>query len=394
MLKNKPLMLVLLAAMLALTLAVSAQDIEPAPDAEINPNANISWPPPVYVLRGEFTIRGSANLGNMTNYFIEYRALNDDLTPLNDEENPWSPAVLPTASAVQDDILGVWDTTVVPDGLYELRLTISVQGGSPFFFRVAPVRVENEPPPFAITPTVIPATATPVIPPTQPPPPATPTPSQPTVTSNVNANVRLGDGTQYPIVGSLLEGQSAPIVGISSFGTGWYVIELPNGRRGWISPSVVTVSGNTSGLPRIDPPPVPTPVATATPIATATPVTNANLVIDAVQITPFPLNCNQTASINVTIRNAGTTPTNSGGAIFVQDMHVNTGQSQQSTVGTFPVLNQGQTFVQQMFLTVSTFHSEQHRISITVDSNSQVVETNEGDNFWSSEYQLQKLNCP
>jgi uncharacterized protein YraI len=254
--------------------------------------------------------------------------------------------------------------------------------------------VENEPPPFAVTPTAIPATPTLAFTPTPVPPPATATPSTPTVTSNVNANVRLGDGTQYPTVGSLLEGQSAPIVGISSFGTGWYLIEMPNGRRGWISPSVVTVSGNTSGLPRIDPPPVPTPVATATPIATSTPITNANLVIDAVQVTPFPLNCNQTASINVTIRNAGVTPTNSGGSIFVQDMHVNTGQSQQSTVGTFGVLNPGQTFVSQMFLTVSTFHSEQHRLTINVDSNNQVIETNEGDNFWSSEYQLQKASCP
>jgi uncharacterized protein YraI len=383
MLKNKPLILMTLALLLALALTVNAQGVEPSPSVAINPNANISWPPPVYVVRGEFTIRGSANLANMTNYFVEFRALNDDLTP-QDEAQPWAPAILPTANAVQDDVLGVWDTAVVPDGVYELRLTINIQGGNPFFFRVAPVRVENEPPPFALTPTVIPATATPVA--TLPPPP-TATPSTPMATANVNANVRSGDSTQYPIVGALREGESAPIVGISSFGTGWYVIDL-SGRRVWISPSVVNVSGDTTGLPRINPPPVPTPVATATP------VTQANIVIDAVNISPFPLNCNQTASINVTIRNAGTGATNSGGAIFVQDVHVATGQQQQSTVGTFPVLNPGQTFVSEMRLTVSTYHSEQHRININVDSNNQVAETNEGDNFWSSEYQLQKATCP
>ena len=390
MLKHKSLILLTLTLLLALAFTAYAQVVEPTPGAEVNPNANISWPPPVYVLRGEFTIRGSANVANMTNYFVEFRPLNDDLTPL-DETEPWSPAILPTAAAVQDDVLGVWDTTAVEDGLYELRLTINVQGGQPVFFRVAPLRIENEPPPFAITPTPILATATPA--PTLPPP-ATATPSTPTVTANLNANVRLGDSTQYPVIAALLEGESAPIVGISSFGTGWYVIELPTGRRGWISPTVVTVSGDTRNLPRIDPPPVPTPVATATPVPTPTPITNANIVIDAVQITPFPLNCNQTASINVTIRNAGTTPTNSGGSIFVQDVHIGTGQPQQSTVGTYPVLNPGQTFVSQMFLTVSTFHSEQHRININVDSNNQVIETNEGDNFWSSEYQLQKAACP
>jgi uncharacterized protein YgiM (DUF1202 family) len=251
--------------------------------------------------------------------------------------------------------------------------------------------VENEPPPFALTPTAIPASPTPAA--TLPPPP-TATPSTPTATANVNANVRSGDSTQYPIVGALREGESAPIVGISSFGTGWYVIELSSGRRVWISPSVVDVSGDTSNLPRINPPPVPTPAATATPVPTSTPVTQANIVIDAVVITPFPLNCNQAASINVTIRNAGTTATNSGGTVFVQDVHVASGQPQQSTNGTYPVLNPGQSFVSQMFLTVSTFHTEQHRININVDANNQVAETNEGDNFWSSEYQLQKASCP
>ncbi len=386
MFKNKPLIVAALALMLALALTVYAQDVEPSPDVEINPNANMSWPPPVYVVRGEFTIRGSANLANMTNYFVEFRALNDDLTP-QDDDQPWSPAILPTANAVQDDVLGVWDTTVVPDGLYELRLTISLQGSDPFFFRVAPVRVENEPPPFALTPTAIPASPTPAATLPPPPPPPTATPSTPMATANVNANVRSGDSTQYPIVGALREGESASIVGISSFGTGWYLIDL-SGRRVWISPSVVNVSGDTSGLPRINPPPVPTPVATATP------VTQANIVIDAVNISPFPLNCNETASINVTIRNAGNGATNSGGTIFVQDVHISSGQQQQSTVGTFPVLNPGQTFVSQMRLTVSTFHREQHRININVDSNNQVAETNEGDNGWSSEYQLQRAACP
>ena len=127
--------------------------------------------------------------------------------------------------------------------------------------------------------------------------------------------------------------------------------------------------------------------------ATATPVTQANIIIDAVNITPFPLNCNETASINVTIRNAGTGASNSGGAIFVQDVHINSGQQQQSTVGTFPVLNPGQTFVSQMRLTVSTFHREQHRININVDSNNQVAETNEGDNTVLRDYTLRRGDC-
>jgi len=156
-------LLVLLSA--ALIAPTFAQGIEPDPanplDPNANPldpNANISWPPPVYVLRGQFELRGSANLPNMTNYFIEYRPVSADLVNLPDESVPWQPATLPSASAVSNDVLGVWDTRLTDDGLYELRLTINVRGGQPVYFRLAPVRVENNPPPFAViaTPTQLP----------------------------------------------------------------------------------------------------------------------------------------------------------------------------------------------------------------------------------------------
>jgi hypothetical protein len=388
MFKNKSLIVLTLALLLALTAVVYAQDVEPTGETVINPNANISWPPPVYVLRGEVTIRGSANVANMTNYFVGYRPLAEDLS-IPDEEAPFIPAILPTAAAVQDDVLGTWDTTTVPDGLYELQLTINIQGGDPIFFRVSPLRVENVPPPFVATAT---PQASPTPAPTQPPPPppATATPSTPRVTANVDANVRSGDSTLYPRIGTLRNGESADILGISSLGSGWYLIQLPSGARGWISGSVVDVSGDLSGVPSVNPPPVPTPAATATP---TTPPTSANIVIDGVNIDPFPLVCGQTATVRVTIRNAGNGATNSGGAIFVQDIHVSSGQAQQSTSGTFGVLNPGQTFVSEMFLTVSTFYNERHRINITVDSNNQVAETNESDNFWSSEYDLSRANC-
>src|SRR5688572_8623950 len=49
--------------------------------APANQFVNLTWPPPVYVVRGQVTLRGSANLPQMNNYFIEFRALNPDLTP-------------------------------------------------------------------------------------------------------------------------------------------------------------------------------------------------------------------------------------------------------------------------------------------------------------------------
>ena len=77
MTKKRLLLLVLALIVAAVGIPISAQS-DPAQD---NPNAQITWPPPVYVLRGEFEIRGSANVPNMANFFIEFRPLDEQLHP-------------------------------------------------------------------------------------------------------------------------------------------------------------------------------------------------------------------------------------------------------------------------------------------------------------------------
>lgn len=272
MIRKKSILLILMLMLLWTVNAVSAQSdiIEPNADTVIDANAAISWPPPIYTLRGEVEFRGSANLATMTSYFIEYRALADTGLPL-DEDLPWYPAVLPTNAPVLNDVLGAWDTEVTPDGLYELRLVVNVNGGDPAIFRVSPVRIENDIPEFLITPT-------PVVLPTVPSQPTSsaqqvptlvPTPtafsSDPIVTARISANVRMGNGTEYPTVGSLPEGEQAPIIGRIGDGSGWYNIRLANGAIGWIAGSTVIVSGDLSRVPFVSPPATPTPIATATP---------------------------------------------------------------------------------------------------------------------------------
>jgi SH3 domain-containing protein/CARDB protein len=372
----------LILGLLALTVTTAAQGTtltEPP-----NPNANISWPPPVYVLRGQFTLRGSANLPNMTGYFIEFRALNADLTEPIPEL--WLPATLPNTSAVQDSELGTWDTRGVPDGIYELRLTVNVLTGTPVTQIIGPVRVENTPPPFAVTPLA--ATAAPL-----PPLQATPTAfdTTPRVTSNLNANVRSGDGTSYPVIGGLLEGETAPIVGISSLGTGWYLIELANGSRGWVSPSVVTVSGDISSVPRVEPPPPPLP--TAIP-ATPTPISTVNLVAGNFHFDPGSPKCKQTFNIYIDVANFGSSPSPSG-IVGIQDLRRADGSLQGSTIGAFPVIQPGQTIsVGPIPLTINTFYNEEHRLVMSVDPANQIPETNEGDNVKEAAYTLDKAACP
>ncbi|NWG16027.1 MAG: hypothetical protein HXY41_05270 [Chloroflexi bacterium] len=380
-----------LALVLALAVTAQAQDISPTP-GEINPNANISWPPPVYVLRGQFTVRGSANLPGMLNYFLEFRPLEDDLSSAADDV-PWFPVTAALQAAVQDDVLGIWDTTPIEDGVYELRLTINLQNNQREFFRVAPLRVENAPPPFAVTP-VAPA-ATPTSP--VPPPPVQPTPTQfdptprATVSAGVPVNVRRGDSVVYDAFAALQPGQTVTIVGRSSTGSGWYVVDLPNGQRGWVAPTVVTVSGDLSGVPFVVPPPPPTP----TPIpATPPPTSTVNLVVGNYRFDPPSPRCNQTFNIYLDVANFGTTA-NPSGTISVQDFRVADGSLQGNTVGAIPVIQPGQTVnVGPIPLTISTYYNEQHRLVITLDPGNLIPETNETDNLIIAIYTLEKASCP
>jgi formylglycine-generating enzyme required for sulfatase activity len=128
------------ALVLSLLLATPALAQEP------DPNAAIQWPASVYVLRGAVEIRGTANLSDMAGYFVEYVLLPEN-TFVPADDALWFPATLPAPGPVLDGVLGVWDTLMVPDGLYALRLTVNVPGGAVHHV-VSPVRVENNPPSF------------------------------------------------------------------------------------------------------------------------------------------------------------------------------------------------------------------------------------------------------
>ncbi len=111
----------------------------------------------------------------------------------------------------------------------------------------------------------VPATATfTAIPPT---PTATSTtapvvsgPCSPTITATVNANVRSGPDTAYDVIGSLMLGQTATIVGRNDAYTWWY-IDYPGvaGNHAWIAGSVVTSACVPSVVQVVAAPPLPTP---------------------------------------------------------------------------------------------------------------------------------------
>lgn len=153
---------------------------------------------------------------------------------------------------------------------------------------VLPLQGETATPVPSSTSTPLPPSPTPTFTPlptaTPQPTPAptqTPVPAPATSSLTVNAillNVRSGPGTQYGIVGSLTQGDTATIVGQGTAADGvWWQIEYPSapGGVGWVSGNPVFVTPqNTASVPvtaasqpaTASPtlPPAPTATATAT----------------------------------------------------------------------------------------------------------------------------------
>ena len=154
------------------------------------------------------------------------------------------------------------------------QLTISTQA--------AQIPTTTPQPPMTPTDTVAPPTGT------RPPPSATsevtPTKSAaegtagptktadvdgPLLTADVGANVRSGPSTDYPVVASLTQGQTASVLGRNAAGT-WFVIAVPNGQ-GWVADQVATFDGNIHSLEVVAAPPPPAASATPRPSTAAAP---------------------------------------------------------------------------------------------------------------------------
>ncbi len=93
---------------------------------------------------------------------------------------------------------------------------------------------------------------------------STATPSVPMVKVSQNTNCRTGDSTAYDLIGALLVGETAEVVGRSAAGDYWIIQNPDRAGTCWLWGNYATVSGDTSGLPVMTPPPTPTPSNTPT----------------------------------------------------------------------------------------------------------------------------------
>ena len=101
-----------------------------------------------------------------------------------------------------------------------------------------------------------------------------------TVTVSVNTNCRTGPGDDYPIVGALVVGQTAEVVGRSASSDNW-IVKLPGKTTTcWLWGYYATVTGSTSGLPIVAPPPIPaTKTSTRSPFINITIQNNSGITI-------------------------------------------------------------------------------------------------------------------
>ena len=99
----------------------------------------------------------------------------------------------------------------------------------------------------------------------------TATPGLPVIHADQDTRCRLGPSTVYDVVGFLLTTEQSTVQGKDSSGEWWY-IENPKkpGVFCWVWSGSTRVSGDTSSLAVITPPPTPTFTATAGPSFTLT----------------------------------------------------------------------------------------------------------------------------
>ncbi|MBN8639796.1 MAG: hypothetical protein J0M07_31065 [Anaerolineae bacterium] len=110
-----------------------------APVAAQDATVSIDFPYAVYDLAGAVDVFGTVNLPNLQSYYLEVA---DYAQPV--DSALWTPITLPSRNPVTGSVIARWDTTVVPDGVYNLRLHVILTDFTEQFDVVGPLRVANQ----------------------------------------------------------------------------------------------------------------------------------------------------------------------------------------------------------------------------------------------------------
>ena len=137
----------------------------------------------------------------------------------------------------------------------------------------------------------------------------TATECQPSVTANLNANIRSGPSTLNGVVGTLMSGDSADVLGRNEDSTWWYIdVE---GSHAWVAASVVTSACIPSDLAVVAGPTVPEtgePPAEESPAEEPATAAMPDLQINQFSITPDTPTAHVAAHVRVQVYNFGDAP--------------------------------------------------------------------------------------
>ncbi len=101
-------------------------------------NIAILVPVPGNIVSGNVQVVGAAAHPQFLQYQLEYGPDNAD--------NLWYPATVALQNPVLNGLLGIWNTTSTPDGLYRLRVRVYLRDGSSLITVVSNIRVQNQRP--------------------------------------------------------------------------------------------------------------------------------------------------------------------------------------------------------------------------------------------------------
>ncbi len=106
-------------------------------------------PVPGSVVAGNVQVLGAASHPQFLQYQVEYG-------PDPNPGNLWFPASSVVQSPVQNGLLGIWNTTVVQDATYQVRLKVILRDGTSLATVVNNIRVQNQQPTPVPTATTVP----------------------------------------------------------------------------------------------------------------------------------------------------------------------------------------------------------------------------------------------
>ncbi len=106
----------------------------------------LNWDPTAHTVSASVELNGTANIPDQQFFFVEAAPFVTSASA----SVQWMPVTLPQSVPVVDGAMGSWDTTLFPDGFYQLRLSAVNSSRESFYHVVAPIAIDNASSPSAV----------------------------------------------------------------------------------------------------------------------------------------------------------------------------------------------------------------------------------------------------